>query len=673
MPQPFRADLEQRTDRRQHKRRWIIRALVLTVLAIALSAGVYLWRTLFVDMPPLPNREALWSINRPAGYTFLDSKGQVIATRGPKHGRRTQVQTLPRHVTGAFLAMEDVRFYEHNGIDPKAISRAFTANLKAGHTVQGGSTLTQQLVKNLILTPERSLKRKIQEAWLALKIERMLSKDEILELYLNRIYLGEGTYGIEAAARTYFNKLPTDLSVAEAALLAALPKAPSRYDPTDNISDSRRRTRLVLKKMLESNVIGPQDYIAALRNPPKPVKNKGEGELGYILDMATAKAQELVGTDHPDLMIRLTLDQDIQAVAVQSLQTHLERKAKSAKAEQGGVVVLDKTGAVRALVGGKSYADSQFNRAAQAQRQPGSTFKVFVYAAALELGVHPDDFRQDTPITIAGWSPRNFDGQYVGPVSVREALAKSLNTVAVRLGQEVGPPKIISMARRFGIRSQLDPNLSLALGTSEVNLLELTGAFTVFQNDGRLRQPHFIQSIETAGREILYRHPDLEGRQVYDTMLSRRMVDMLTEVVSRGTAQRAKLKNQDVAGKTGTSQGYRDAWFVGFTPLYTTGVWVGNDDFTPMHKVVGGALPTEIWHGVMSKLHGERAASSFSKPDLTPQEEDAEKTLVFYRDLTLQLMSEAAALEAEMAPPAPPRANVAPQAPEPPPAPSAQR
>ncbi len=637
--QPYRVDLLEQEAGRARLHRVVRTTLLLVGGIAAVMVCLFAWRVFVVDMPNLPNREALWALNRPTGYTFLDANNKVIATRGPRHGRRVTLGDMPRYVSGAFLATEDRRFYEHGGVDLKSIARAMVVNAKAGRTVQGASTLTQQLVKNLLLTPERTLRRKLQEVILAARIERLMSKDEILELYLNRVYLGEGTYGVEAAARVYFGKSPNDLSVAEAAMLGALPKAPSRYDPTENIADARKRARKVLKDMLDTGVIAPEDYVGALRNPATPVKNQGEGELGYVLDMAVARTKELVPNGAPDLIIRLTIDPAIQNMTQKALSTRMATAGKAQKATQAAMVVMAPDGAVRALVGGLSYTKSPFNRAFQAKRQPGSTFKAFVFAAGLEQGLLPDDVRTDSPITIGNWSPQNYDGSYYGPITLKRAFAKSLNTVSVRLAQEIGPLKIVDVARRFGMRTRMEPNLSIALGTSEVTLYEITAAFAVFQNDGRAVTPHFIHSIETAGGETLYREPKPQNRVVYDPLYARRMVEMLRAVITGGTGMAAALPNQPVAGKTGTSQGHRDAWFIGFTPQYTAGVWVGNDDFTPMRNVVGGMLPSEIWRDVMSPLHEGLAEQSFSAPELSSQERAAEAILSFYRGLAADLIS----------------------------------
>jgi len=634
--EPFRVDLLEHEAGRARVRRIALTSGLIALGLIAITCTLFFWRVFVVDMPHLPNKDALWAINRPIGYTFLDNSGAVIATRGPRHGRRVTLRDMPPYVSGAFLAAEDHRFYEHGPVDFRGIARAVTVNARAGRTVQGASTLTQQLVKNLLLKPERTLRRKLQEVILAYRVENLMSKDEILELYLNRVYLGEGTYGVEAASRVYFGKTPDELTISEAAMLGALPKAPSRYDPTESISDARKRARIVLREMLQAGVIQSQDYVAALRDPPTPVKHIGEGELGYVLDMAVARAKELVPDKTPDMIIRLTIDPRVQAAAQTQLLAHMQRDGKIMHASQAAMVVMSKDGALRALVGGLSYTKSPFNRAFQAKRQPGSSFKPFVYAAALENGIRPDDVRTDGPITIGNWSPKNYDGDYYGPITLRRALAKSLNTVTVRLAQEIGAPKIVDVARRFGIRNRMEPNLSIALGTSEVTLYDLTSAYSVFQNDGRAATPYFIQSIETAGGEVLYREPKPLARVVYDPLYARRMVQMLREVVTNGTGMAAALPDRPVAGKTGTSQGHRDAWFIGFTPDYVAGVWVGNDNFTPMNHVVGGMLPSQIWHDVMLEVHKGLAESDFAAPEISSREVAAEAIVSFYRNLSAE-------------------------------------
>ncbi len=579
--------------------------------------GLWLWRLALHDLPAIPDRAALWSLNRPPGVTFQDAAGTVIAIRGSRNGQAVTLAQLPAYLPKAFLAAEDRRFYSHHGIDLTGMARALRADVDARHVVQGGSTITQQVVRNIFLSPDQTLKRKVQEAILAWRIERALPKTTILELYLNRIYFGDGAYGVDAAAEAYFGKPAARLSLSEAALLAALPKAPSRLDPANDLDDALDRSKLILSEMRQDGWITAGQQADAVAHPPvlapeKPV----EGDFGYVLDLAASRARDLAQNRAPDLVVRLTVDPRLQAVAARVVRDGVA-EGRALGANQAALVALAPDGAIRALVGGRDHRASAFDRATQALRQPGSAFKPFVYAAALEAGVKPSDLRVDAPVRYSGWSPANYGGGYSGSVSVADALARSINTVAVRLAHQVGAAKVAELAQRFGLTMIPDkPDLSVALGAYEVDLLDLTSAYQVFQQDGRRVEPYLISVITNAHGDVLYQHPTPPPPQVFDPRKTALMVSMMQGVITHGTGRKADI-GRPAAGKTGTSQNWRDAWFVGFTPDWIAGVWVGDDRGRPMAKVAGGELPAELWRRFM--LAAEQSAPVLNFPAPEPE------------------------------------------------------
>lgn len=602
--QPFRADLAEAERRRRIRRlrAWAVGLGAAAVAALVLGLGGWIWLT--AGLPQIGSPAELWSIGRAPGMTFVDRSGVVVAARGPKHGFLAPLAQLPPHVPRAFLAAEDRRFYSHGAVDLRGVARAAAANLGKGRIVQGGSTITQQLARDLFLGKERTLRRKLQEAALAYRLERRLTKDQILELYLNRLYFGAGAYGLEAAARTYFGKPARQLSVSEAALLAALPKAPSRLAPDEDLDAALARSRLVLGTMREAGWVSEAEARQALAERPQiaPAASD-ERDFGYVLDMAAAEALRRVGDKAPDLVVRLSIDAALQRQAQALLAEALSTAGPAARADQGAVVALAPDGGVRALAGGRDYRRSPFNRAVQAKRQPGSAFKPIVYAAALEAGVSPADTREDRPVRFGDWAPQNYGGGYRGTVTVEEALAQSINTVAARLGAEVGRRKLGEISGRFGLDDIPEtPSLPVALGAYEVSLLELTSAYQVFQNAGRRTEPHLVEGVTTARGDVLYARRFVDPPSVYDAARAGTMVRMLMGVIDHGTGRQAQI-GRPAAGKTGTSQNWRDAWFVGFTPDFAAGVWVGNDDGRPMARIAGGALPAQIWARVMTEAH----------------------------------------------------------------------
>ncbi len=611
---PIRADLAHARQARLGAGLRLALLAVLSLVLVFMLVGLSVWKLAFSDLPTLPDKAALWSLNQPPGITFLDRDGQVIATRGSRRGQVVSLTDMPAYVPQAFLAAEDRRFYSHPGVDVIGVLRAAWADLGRRRVVQGGSTITQQVARNIFLSPDQTLRRKLQEAVLAWRIEQVMTKAEILDLYLNRIYFGEGAYGIEAAAQTYFGVSARNLTLAEAAVLAALPKAPTRLDPTNDLQAALGRSRLVLVEMREAGWITAVQASAAASAPPALVPEKPEEEdFGYVLDLASQRARLLADNRAPDLIVRLTVDRKLQAVGAQVVRDGVA-EGRSLGATQAALVALTPDGAVRVLIGGRSYRDSPYDRATQALRQPGSAFKPLVYATALEAGVRPQDIRQDQPIHFAGWSPENYGGGYSGAVTVADALARSINTISVRLAREVGPDKVATLARRFGLAMiPLHPSLPIALGAYEVDLLDLTSAYQVFQNQGRRIEPYLIQSITNAHGDLLYRHPDAVEPQVYDPLKAGLMTRMMEGVINHGTGTRAAF-GRPAAGKTGTSQNWRDAWFVGFTPDWAAGVWVGDDHGRPMAKVVGGDLPAEMWRKFMIAAHDGLPLRDF--PDL---------------------------------------------------------
>ncbi|HUD89378.1 MAG TPA: PBP1A family penicillin-binding protein, partial [Xanthobacteraceae bacterium] len=483
--------------------------------------------------------------------------------------------------------------------DPWGIARALVADVLHRGASQGGSTLTQQLAKNLFLTQERTVTRKLQEIVLALWLEHKFSKAQILELYLNRVYFGAGAYGVDGAAQRYFGKSARLVTLAEAAMLAGLVQSPSRLSPSHNLDGAQRRAALVIAAMAEQKMIGDDAAKRALANPARAIKPSGGGSVNYVADWVMDAVDDLVGQVDTDIVVETTIDPALQAAAEQALDDTLAQKGDKLDISQGAMVAMTPDGVVRALVGGRNYADSQFNRAIDAKRQPGSAFKPFVYLTALEHGLTPDSVREDAPIAVKGWKPENFEHQYFGPVTLTQALANSLNTVSVRLTLEFGPAAVARTAYRLGIDSILEPNASLALGTSEVSVLEMVSAYATFASGGLAVSPHVVERIRTTDGKPLYARAAQPLGRIVDARYVAMMNAMMHETLVSGTARKADLPGWPAAGKTGTTEEYRDAWFIGYTSRLVTGVWLGNDDNSPTKKAVGGGLPVEIWSRFM--------------------------------------------------------------------------
>jgi penicillin-binding protein 1A len=570
------------------------------VLAMGLATAGLLYGVTMLARPHIDEKADLFALNRPAAYTFVDTEGQVIGHHGPIVGERVKLAELPKYLPAAFMAMEDRNFYAHEGVDPRGLLRALVTNFEARDNVAGGSTITQQLVKILFLTPERTYERKFRELGGAWTLERKLSKDQILELYLNRIYLGSGAYGVDGASRVYFNKSARDVTLAEAAMLAALTRAPSVSTPRRDLEAAQERSKLVLSAMVETGAITQAEADETAEKPATIANRAQEVARNYYFDAAAEEVKRLLPGSPGDLTVLTTFDPVLQEAARKSVEDVMSKRAKAMNASQAALVSMRTDGAILALVGGRDYEGTQFNRVTQAKRQPGSAFKAFVYLAALEAGLSPWDMRDDGVVAIGDYAPGNYDGKHYGVVTLKEALTRSLNTVAIKLQQEVGVHAITRAAQRLGITSPLAQYASLALGTSEVTPLELTGAYAAFPTGGIKVTPYSVIEARTPAGEVVYRRTAPRPVRVIAEDKAQTMTAMLYEVVQHGTARAAILPVHEVAGKTGTSSEFRDAWFVGFTSDIVTGVWVGNDDFTSMKRVTGGSLPAQIWKGYMT-------------------------------------------------------------------------
>jgi penicillin-binding protein 1A len=544
----------------------------------------------------LPDVSGLNDVKKQPSITLIATDGTLLASYGDLYGEFTHLDQMAGYLPAAVLATEDRRFYSHYGIDPVGLLRALYVNLTSGKMVQGGSTITQQLAKNVFLTPERSLHRKGQELLLSFWLEHNFTKTEILELYLNRVYFGSGTYGVDAAARRYFGRPAKDVTLLQAAMLAGMLKAPSRYNPNNDPIAAATRAQIVIQNMIDAgfiteeqaNAAGSQS-IAAEDNAPMPPVAR------YFSDWALDQVSSYIGFTNEDLVVQTTLDPRVQGIAERNLAQILAKEGPKQNASEAALVSLTPDGAVRAMVGGVDYKHSQYNRATQAMRQPGSAFKAFVYLNAFEHGLTPDSTMVDAPISIGKWRPGNYNDKFYGSVSLREAFARSLNSVAVQLSERSGRGNVIETAKRLGIDTPLGNDASIALGTSETTVLEMTAAYATFANKGQGVLPYGITKIQTRSGKLLYQREGSGLGAVASPVAVREMLDVMTATVDWGTGKHAQI-DRPAAGKTGTSQNFRDAWFIGLTAQLVTGVWVGNDDNKPMNKVTGGSLPVDIWH-----------------------------------------------------------------------------
>ncbi|MDR3508992.1 MAG: penicillin-binding protein 1A [Caulobacteraceae bacterium] len=549
----------------------------------------------------LPDTSKMFDVKRQPSISYLDRSGALVAVRGSQFSPPVDIDQLPPYVPAAFVAIEDKRFYHHFGFDPIGMVRVVFIDLRARRMVQGASTITQQLARNLFLTPDQNIRRKAQEIILAVWLETKFSKKQILALYLNRVYFGEGAYGIEAASQRYFNKPASKLTLGEAALLAGLMKGPSRYSPVSETERAQRRATIVLDTMVETHAITPEQRDAAFKEPVRVSATLGSQKAQYFVDWVDQQVRALVGQPQEDLVVETTLDLPIQLNAEHAVRQILNRDTARG-VQQAALVALDGEGRIRAYVGGGDYTQSQFDRASNAQRQAGSSFKPFVYLTAMEQGRTPDQMVVDEPLTIGTWQPKNYTNKYLGSVTLQTAFAESINTVAARLASEVGTSVIAQTAHRLGINSTIQTGPSMALGAVEVTPLEMAQAYDPFSNGGFAAKGYGIERIRTASGKVLFDHS--LGAPPRTPVIGQPalgyMVRMMRQVLISGTGTKARLPGYDLAGKTGTTSDYRDAWFVGYTGGFTAAVWTGRDDNTPMKRVTGGSSPAEIWREFMA-------------------------------------------------------------------------
>jgi penicillin-binding protein 1A len=558
-----------------------------------------------------------WLKKSELAVTFLDRYGNEIGSRGIKHNDAIPLSEFPDALIKATLATEDRRFYEHFGIDIPGTMRALVTNTQAGGVRQGGSSITQQLAKNLFLTNERTIERKIKEAFLALWLESRLTKNEILKLYLDRAYLGGGAFGVDAAAQFYFNKSARDVNLAEAAMLAGMFKAPTKFAPHINLPAARARANVVLDNLVESGMMTEGQVFGARRNPAMALDRRDDRAPNYFLDYAFDEMKKLVATFPKSMnervfLVRTSLDSGLQRVADDSVENLLKQYGRDYHASQSALVVADLEGGVRAMVGGRDYTSSQFNRATDALRQPGSSFKPYVYATALEHGMTPKSIVVDGPVCIGNWCPHNYSGGYSGSMQLVDALKRSINTVAVKLSitigkgnAKVGRAAIVKNAKAMGLRTPLPDTPSLPIGADEVTVLDHTVAYATFPNLGKAVTPHAILEVRTGAGDVVWRF-DRDGpkpRQVLPERVATDMIFMMNKVAEEGTGRRALIDGVRIAGKTGTTNNYRDAWFVGYSANFVAGVWVGNDDYSSTNRMTGGSLPAMIWHAAMAYAH----------------------------------------------------------------------
>ena len=569
-----------------------------------------------------------WLKKSELAVTFLDRYGNPIGNRGIKHNDSIPLEDFPDNLIKATLATEDRRFYDHFGIDVAGTARALLTNAQAGGVRQGGSSITQQLAKNLFLNNERTIERKVKEAFLAVWLETRLTKNEILKLYLDRAYMGGGTFGVDGAAHFYFNKSARDVNLAEAAMLAGLFKAPTKYAPHINLPAARARANVVLDNMVDAGFMTEGQVFGARRNPAFAVDRRDENSPNYYLDYAFEEMRKLVDTfpksySERVFVVRTTIDMNLQRAAEEAVENQLRQFGRDYHATQAATVVADLDGGVRAMVGGRDYGASQFNRAVDAMRQPGSSFKPYVYTTALLSGFTPKSIVVDGPVCLGNWCPQNYGHSYSGSVTLTQAITRSINVVPVKLSIAIGKypkgegpkndweaakrgrAKIVEVARRFGLTAPLPDTPSLPIGSDEVSVLEHAVAYATFPNKGKSVTPHAVLEVRTGAGDLVWRF-DRDGKQPQQAIpasVAADMAGMMSHVVSEGTARRAALDGIPTAGKTGTTNAYRDAWFVGYTGNFTCAVWYGNDDYSPTNRMTGGSLPAQTWHDIMLAAH----------------------------------------------------------------------
>jgi penicillin-binding protein 1A len=608
------------------RRRGFFAALFYWILVLGVWGLIFVAGFLAVFATGLPDTSKLYDVQRQPSITYLDRSGSVVAVRGSQFAPPANLDSLPPYVPAAFVAIEDRQFFHHLGFNPWGMLRSEVYNLShTGGALRGGSTITQQLARNLFLTPEQTYRRKAQELILAEWLELHFSKRQILALYLNRVNFGGGAYGIEAASRRYFDKPAANLTLGEAALLAATMKGPSRYNPAANSARAAKRATVVLNAMVSTGAITEAQRAAAFSEPVHVSASLVDQRAQYFVDWLDAQVRSQVGEPNEDLVVETTLDLPIQSAAEQAIRGGVAKHSAQG-VQQGALVAMDGEGRIRASVGGVIYADSQFDRATAARRQAGSAFKPFVYLTAMEAGHKPSDPVVDEPLTIGNWSPRNYTGRYLGAISLETAFAQSVNTVAARLANEVGTDRVAETAHRLGITSRIQTAPSMALGAVDVSPLEMAQAYDAFANGGFRVHAYGIERIRTASGRVLYDHAGdkVQRLGVIGAPALPYMVQMMRQVIAEGTGGGARINGYDLAGKTGTTSDYKDAWFIGYTGGFTAAVWLGRDDNTPMRRVTGGSAPAEIWRTFMTAaLPRLRVQPIPTTGALQPQSEDA--------------------------------------------------
>ncbi len=602
----------------------------------------------------LPNMDSAVDYDKRPTVIILAANGDEIARYGDLQGDIIPLEKMSPHLINAVLAVEDRRFYDHFGLDFTGLARAMWRNFRAGQVVQGGSTITQQLAKNLFLTPERTLTRKAKEALLALYLEQKYSKDQILAAYLNRVYLGGGAYGVDAASLIYFDKSVADLNIEESAMIAGLLKAPSRFSPSSNPEKAAQRAQVVIQVMIDAGYLNEKSEPIQVEALPKgDYDRSGAGSMRYFGDWIMSQLDSYTDATDQDLIIQTTLNPRLQRYAAQRLEAYIAESGEERNFSQGALVTMRPNGAVTAMIGGRDYKTSQFNRAVQAKRQPGSSFKPIIYLAGIHIGqLESESIVIDQPLEIGDYEPENFGGEYRGAITLQHALSESVNTAAVQILDHVGVKAAQEIALSLGITDRLNNDLSMALGTSETSLLTMTSAYAVLANNGQSTQPYGILEIRTGAGDLLYRHKRIPSLEVVSVESIAKLNTMLQSVIQYGTGQNARL-DRPAAGKTGTSQNYRDAWFIGYTPSYVTGVWVGNDNNDAMKQVTGGSIPARLWRDIMRSAHyGEQITYL---PGALPRHfldqsvrEDAEPDVFRHRFSQIGNEAEEAAREAEM-------------------------
>ena len=597
-------------------KRWVFIEPLSEMATIGLAGGILMLALAIPSFRETSDED--WLKKSDLAVTFLDRYNNPIGSRGIKHNDAIPLEDFPDSLIKATLATEDRRFYDHFGIDVAGTLRALVTNAQAGGVRQGGSSITQQLAKNLFLSNERTIERKINEAFLALWLESRLTKNEILKLYLDRAYMGGGTFGVDGAAHFYFNKSARDVNLAESAMLAGLFKAPTKYAPHINLPAARARANVVLDNLVDAGFMTEGQVFGARRNPASVVDRRDENSPNYFLDYAFDEVKKLVATFPKSytervFVVRTTIDMKVQKAAEDTVEDQLRQFGRDYHATQAAAVIADLDGGVRAMVGGRDYGASQFNRATDAMRQPGSSFKPYVYTTALLNGFKPTSIVVDGPVCIGNWCPQNYGRSYSGSITLTQALTHSINVIPVKLsialggkaGPKAGRAKIVETARKFGIVTPLPDTPSLPIGADEVNVLEHTVAYATFPNRGKVVAPHAILEVRTGAGDLVWRY-DRDGpqpRQIIPPSVASDMAMMMSHVVSEGTARRAQLDGIPAAGKTGTTNAYRDAWFVGYTGNFVGGVWYGNDDYSSTNRMTGGSLPAKTWHDIMEIAH----------------------------------------------------------------------